>query len=64
MKETFRDLYRQPDLRSAKGFLKGWLTVAKQSALKPTEGCPDGQVMAESDVASAAGLNRCGMYAV
>jgi transposase len=35
MKETFRDLYRQPDLRSAKGFLKGWLAVAKQSALKP-----------------------------
>jgi transposase len=35
MKETFRDLYRQPDLKSAEGFLKGWLTVAKQSALKP-----------------------------
>ena len=35
MKETFRDLYRQPDLWSAKGFLKGWLAVAKQSALKP-----------------------------
>lgn len=35
MKQTFRDLYRQPDLRSAKGFLKGWLMVAKQSALKP-----------------------------
>lgn len=29
------DLYRQPELRSAKGFLKGWLAVAKQSALKP-----------------------------
>ena len=35
MKETFRDLYRQPDLPSAKGFLKGWLVVAPQSTLKP-----------------------------
>ena len=35
MKETFRDLYRQPDLPSAKGFLKGWLVVAQQSTLKP-----------------------------
>jgi len=35
MKETFRDFYRQPDLASARGFLKGWITVAKQSSLKP-----------------------------
>ncbi len=35
MKETFRDLYRQPDLRSATGFLKGWLAVAMNSSLKP-----------------------------
>ena len=35
MKETFRDLYRQPDLRSATGFLKGWLAVAMTSSLKP-----------------------------
>ncbi len=35
MKETFRDLYRKPDPRSAKGFLKGRSAVAKQSAQKP-----------------------------
>jgi transposase len=35
MKETFRDLYHQPDLNSAKGFLKGWVTMAAQSTLKP-----------------------------
>lgn len=35
MKETFRDLYRQPDLESATGFLKGWVAVAEQSTLKP-----------------------------
>ncbi|MBA3936067.1 MAG: transposase [Planctomycetes bacterium] len=35
MKETFRDLYRLPDLRSATGFLKGWLAVAMTSTLKP-----------------------------
>lgn len=35
MKETFRNLYKQPDMRSAKGFLTGWLAVAKRSKLKP-----------------------------
>jgi transposase len=35
MKETFRDLYRQPDLTSAKGFLKGWIATAMNSKLKP-----------------------------
>ncbi len=35
MKETFRDLYRQTDLRAATGFLKAWLTVAMHSQLKP-----------------------------
>ncbi|MFM2090240.1 MAG: hypothetical protein RLZZ127_729 [Planctomycetota bacterium] len=35
MKETFRDMYRQPDLRSATGFLKAWLVVARKSALAP-----------------------------
>lgn len=35
MKETFRDLYRQPDLHSARGFLKGWLATALASTLKP-----------------------------
>lgn len=35
MKATFRDLCQQPDLRSAKGFLAGWLAVAEQSQLKP-----------------------------
>lgn len=35
VKETFRDLYRQPDLRAATGFLKGWLTMARASTLAP-----------------------------
>lgn len=35
MKETFRDLYQQPDLHSAKGFLTGWLAIAKDSSFKP-----------------------------
>ncbi len=35
IKETFRDLYRQPDLRSATGFLKAWLVVARKSTLAP-----------------------------
>lgn len=35
LKETFRDFYRQPDLASATGFLKGWIAVAEQSAIKP-----------------------------
>jgi transposase len=35
MKETFRDLYRQPDFTSAKGFLKGWIATAMNSKLKP-----------------------------
>ena len=35
MKETFRDLYRQPDIIAAKGFLKGWIAAAMNSTLKP-----------------------------
>jgi transposase len=35
LKETFRDFYRQPDLASARGFLKGWVTVAAQSGIAP-----------------------------
>jgi transposase len=35
LKETFRDLYRQPDLPAAKGFLKAWLATAMASSLKP-----------------------------
>jgi transposase len=35
MKETFRDLYRQPDIVTAKGFLKGWIAAAMNSSLKP-----------------------------
>lgn len=35
MKETFRDLYQQPDINSAKGFLKAWLATAMNSTLKP-----------------------------
>jgi transposase len=35
MKETFRDLYRQPDIVAAKGFLKGWIATAMNSTLKP-----------------------------
>jgi transposase len=35
IKESFRDLYRQPDLASAHGFLKGWLTMALASSLAP-----------------------------
>lgn len=35
LKETFRDFYRQPDLTSATGFLKGWIAVAEQSTIKP-----------------------------
>lgn len=35
LKETFRDFYRQPDLKSATGFLKGWVAVAKKSTIKP-----------------------------
>lgn len=35
IKETFRDFYRQPDLKAATGFLKGWITMAHQSAIKP-----------------------------
>ena len=35
MKETFRDLYRQPDLAAAKGFLQGWIATAMTSTLKP-----------------------------
>lgn len=35
MKETFRDLYRQPDIVAATGFLKGWIATAMNSKLKP-----------------------------
>jgi transposase len=35
MKETFRDLYRQPDIVAAMGFLKGWIATAMNSTLKP-----------------------------
>lgn len=35
LKETFRDFYRQPDLTSATGFLKGWIAVAENSTIKP-----------------------------
>jgi transposase len=35
MKETFRDFYRQPDERSARGFLNGWVATAQTSTLKP-----------------------------
>jgi transposase len=35
IKEIFRDLYRQPYLPSATDFIKGWLTVARKSKLKP-----------------------------
>lgn len=35
LKETFRDFYRQADLESATGFLKGWIAVAEQSTIKP-----------------------------
>jgi transposase len=35
MKETFRDLYRQPDIVAATGFLKGWIATAMNSTLKP-----------------------------
>jgi transposase len=35
LKETFRDFYQQPDLESATGFLKAWVTMAEQSTIKP-----------------------------
>ncbi len=35
MKETFRDFYRQPDLKAATGFLKAWIAVAQASSIKP-----------------------------
>jgi transposase len=35
LKETFRDFYRQPDLNSATGFLKGWIAVTENSTIKP-----------------------------
>lgn len=35
MKETFRDFYQQPDLKSAEGFLRGWVTVGLKSKIKP-----------------------------
>ena len=33
--ETFRDFYRPPDERSARGFLNGWVATAQTSTLKP-----------------------------
>ena len=35
LKETFRDLYRQPDWQSGRGFLKAWVTMALNSGLAP-----------------------------
>jgi transposase len=35
LKETFRDLYRQPDAQAGRGFLKAWITMAKNSRLAP-----------------------------
>ena len=35
LKETFRNFYRQPHLKSATGFLKGLIAVAQQSKVKP-----------------------------
>jgi transposase len=35
LKETFRDLYRQPDWTSARGFLKAWVLAARRSGLEP-----------------------------
>ena len=37
LKETFKDLYRQPDWHAARGFLKGWVTAAHRSKLKPMQ---------------------------
>ena len=35
MKETFRDLYRQPDIVAATGFLRGCIATAMDATLKP-----------------------------
>jgi transposase len=35
LKETFRDLYRQPDWQAGRGFLKAWITMARNSGLAP-----------------------------
>lgn len=35
LKETFRDLYRQPDWTSARGFLKAWVVAVIKSDLAP-----------------------------
>ena len=35
LKETFRDLYQQPDWHAGRGFLKAWLTMALNSPLAP-----------------------------
>lgn len=35
LKETFRDLYQQPDWQTGRGFLKGWVTAAMRSGLTP-----------------------------
>lgn len=35
LKETFRDLYRQPSYAAGRGFLKAWLTMAYRSRLEP-----------------------------
>ena len=35
LKETFRDLYLQPNWHAGRGFLKAWVTMARQSGLLP-----------------------------
>lgn len=35
LKETFRDLYQQPDWASGRGFLKAWVSVATRSGIEP-----------------------------
>ncbi len=35
LKGTFRDFFRQPELKSATGLLKSWIAVAEQSEIKP-----------------------------
>jgi transposase len=35
LRQSFRDFYEQPDLRSARGFLKAWVTEALNSDISP-----------------------------
>ena len=35
LKESFRDFYEQPDQKSGRGFLKGWIADALQSGIAP-----------------------------